>query len=128
MYAAQFHVMPRPRDTPPGIAIGHAAKAPAHAVAQALLWKPAIRCVWILEDQFLQALSLARFSVRKPPQQKSAIVSAARRTGESHAGYWRVAQRFHDGMFRSRNDVDNAIPDLLAKTGPVGESQCESSR
>ena len=121
-------MMARPRDATPCIAIGNAAKAAAYAVAKSLLRKPTIRCVRILEDQFLQALSLARFPIRESPQEKSAIVSGPGRIGESHAGYWRVAQCFHDGMFRARIDVDNAILGLLAKTGPGDETQCESSR
>ena len=118
-------MMARTRDAAPVIAIGNAAKAAAHAVAKSLLREPAIRRIRILEDQFLQALSLTRFSVRKSPQKKSAIVSAPGRIGESHPGYRRVAQCFHDGMFRARN---NAILGLLAKTGPGDETQCESSR
>jgi len=119
--------MPSTRDAPSGVAIRDAAKAPAHAVAQALLRKAAIRRIGFLENQLLEPLMLARFAVGEPPQQKPAVTAAPRRIGKSHAADGRVAQRFHDWIFRMKRRRQRDTG-LVAKTGPGAEIQWESSR
>ena len=127
MNAARSGAMSSTRDAPSGVAIGDAAKAPPHAVAQALLRKAAIRRIRILEDQLLESLALARFAVREPPQQKPAVTAAPRRIGKSHAADGRVAQRFHEWIFRMKRRRRRDTG-LVAKTGPGAKIQRESLR
>jgi hypothetical protein len=86
--------------TPVRIARRSAAQVPTDTVAEPLARETEVWRVRIVEDQFLEALALPRFSIRQTPHEQPSVGAAPAWIRKSHIANSGMTNCLHESEFR----------------------------